>query len=221
MAGSNLNRSATTVAGGQQQETQTFAFIAMTCLFFFWGFITVLNDILIPFLKESFDLNYTQAMLVQFCFFGAYFIVSPFAGRLIDRVGFQMGIVIGLLTTAFGCILFYPSADLHIYALFLFAFFVLASGITILQVAANPYVAALGPEKTAASRLNLAQAANSLGTTVGPFLGSMLILGVVAADASAVQMPYLMIAAVLVAAALLFRGIKLPKLAHVETNDDV
>jgi len=221
MAGSKLDRSATTVAAGQQQETQTFAFIAMTCLFFFWGFITVLNDILIPFLKESFDLNYTQAMLVQFCFFGAYFIVSPFAGRLIDRVGFQMGIVIGLLTTAFGCILFYPSADLHIYALFLFAFFVLASGITILQVAANPYVAALGPEKTAASRLNLAQAANSLGTTVGPFLGSMLILGVVAADASAVQLPYLMIAAVLVAAALLFRGIRLPKLAHVESNDDV
>ena len=220
MAGSNPDSSATTVSEGQQQETQTFAFIAMTCLFFFWGFITVLNDILIPFLKESFDLNYTQAMLVQFCFFGAYFIVSPFAGRLIDKVGFQMGIVIGLLTTALGCILFYPSADLHIYGLFLFAFFVLASGITILQVAANPYVAALGPEKTAASRLNLAQAANSLGTTVGPFVGTMLILGVVAADASAVQMPYLMIAVVLVAAALLFRNISLPKLAHLETSDD-
>jgi len=221
MAGSNPDSSATTVAEGQQQETQTFAFIAMTCLFFFWGFITVLNDILIPFLKESFDLNYTQAMLVQFCFFGAYFIVSPFAGRLIDKVGFQTGIVIGLLTTALGCILFYPSADLHIYGLFLFAFFVLASGITILQVAANPYVAALGPDKTAASRLNLAQAANSLGTTVGPVVGSILILGVVAADASAVQMPYLMIAAVLVTAALLFRNITLPKLAHLETNDDV
>jgi FHS family L-fucose permease-like MFS transporter len=220
MAGSNPDSSATTVSEGQQQETQTFAFIAMTCLFFFWGFITVLNDILIPFLKESVDLNYTQAMLVQFCFFGAYFIVSPFAGRLIDKVGFQMGIVIGLLTTALGCILFYPSADLHIYGLFLFAFFVLASGITILQVAANPYVAALGPEKTAASRLNLAQAANSLGTTVGPFVGTMLILGVVAADASTVQMPYLMIAAVLVAAALLFRNISLPKLAHLETSDD-
>ncbi len=221
MAGSNPDSSATTITEGQQQETQKFAFIAMTCLFFFWGFITVLNDILIPFLKESFDLNYTQAMLVQFCFFGAYFIVSPFAGRLIDKVGFQTGIVIGLLTTALGCILFYPSADLHIYGLFFFAFFVLASGITILQVAANPYVAALGPDKTAASRLNLAQAANSLGTTVGPVVGSILILGVVAADASAVQMPYLMIAAVLVTAALLFRNITLPKLAHLETNDDV
>ncbi|HIG67063.1 MAG TPA: sugar MFS transporter [Porticoccaceae bacterium] len=221
MAGSNNDSSTAAVAGGQQQETQTFAFLAMTCLFFFWGFITVLNDILIPFLKESFDLNYTQAMLVQFCFFGAYFIVSPFAGRLIDKVGFQVGIVIGLLTTAFGCILFYPSAGLHIYGLFLFAFFVLASGITILQVAANPYVAALGPEKTAASRLNLAQAANSLGTTVGPVIGAMLILGAVAADASAVQMPYLMIAAILVTAALIFRNINLPTLAHVETNDDV
>ena len=220
MAGSSADGSSATVVEGQAQGKQTFAFIAMTCLFFFWGFITVLNDILIPFLKESFDLNYTQAMLVQFCFFGAYFIVSPFAGRLIDKVGYQQGIVIGLLTTAAGCCLFYPSASLHLYALFLLGFFVLASGITILQVAANPYVAALGPEKTAASRLNLAQAANSLGTTVGPIIGAALILGVVAADASAVQGPYLMIAGMLVAAALVFRSIKLPVLAHVENTDD-
>lgn len=207
------------MADGQPQGKQTFAFIAMTCLFFFWGFITVLNDILIPFLKESFDLNYTQAMLVQFCFFGAYFIVSPFAGRLIDKVGYQQGIVIGLLTTAAGCCLFYPSASLHLYPLFLFGFFVLASGITILQVAANPYVAALGPEKTAASRLNLAQAANSFGTTVGPIVGAALILGVVAADASAVQGPYLMIAGLLIAAALVFRNIKLPVLTHMESEE--
>ena len=219
MAGSASGNS-TAAAGGQEPGTQTFAFIAMTCLFFFWGFITVLNDILIPFLKESFDLNYTQAMLVQFCFFGAYFIVSPFAGKLIDKVGYQQGIVLGLLTTATGCVLFYPSASLNVYALFLFSFFVLASGITILQVAANPYVAALGPETTAASRLNLAQAANSLGTTVGPIVGATLILGVVAADASAVQGPYLMIAALLVIAALVFRRIKLPVLAHVETTEE-
>ena len=95
MAGSASGNS-TAAASGQEPGTQTFAFIAMTCLFFFWGFITVLNDILIPFLKESFDLNYTQAMLVQFCFFGAYFIVSPFAGKLIDKVGYQQGIVLGL-----------------------------------------------------------------------------------------------------------------------------
>ena len=220
MAGPTAGNSTAKAAEGQEQGTQTFAFIAMTCLFFFWGFITVLNDILIPFLKESFDLNYTQAMLVQFCFFGAYFIVSPFAGRLIDKVGYQQGIVLGLLTTAAGCILFYPSASFHMYGLFLFAFFVLASGITILQVAANPYVAALGPEKTAASRLNLAQAANSLGTTVGPIIGAALILGVVAADASAVQGPYLMIAGLLIAAALVFRNIKLPKLAHVEATGE-
>ena len=220
MAGSTSENSTATVADGQQKTTQTFAFIAMTCLFFFWGFITVLNDILIPFLKESFDLNYTQAMLVQFCFFGAYFIVSPFAGKLIDKVGYQQGIVLGLLTTASGALLFYPSASLHIYGLFLLAFFVLASGITILQVAANPYVAALGPEHTAASRLNLAQAANALGTTIGPIIGAALILGVVAADASAVQGPYLMIAGLLVGAAIVFRNIRLPVLAHVEATGE-
>ena len=220
MAGSTSENSTATVADGQPKTTQTFAFIAMTCLFFFWGFITVLNDILIPFLKESFDLNYTQAMLVQFCFFGAYFIVSPFAGKLIDKVGYQQGIVLGLLTTASGALLFYPSASLHIYGLFLLAFFVLASGITILQVAANPYVAALGPEHTAASRLNLAQAANALGTTVGPIIGAALILGVVAADASAVQGPYLMIAGLLVGAAIVFRNIRLPILAHVEATGE-
>ena len=219
MAGSNSNDTETTVVGGQPQETQTFAFVAMTCLFFFWGFITVLNDILIPFLKESFDLNYTQAMLVQFCFFGAYFIVSPFAGKLIDRVGFQTGIVVGLVITALGCILFYPAADLNGYALFLAALFVLGGGITVLQVAANPYVAALGPEKTAASRLNLAQAANSLGTTIGPVIGSILILGAVAADSSAVQIPYLGMGLVLLVAAAVFKTISLPKLAHVESED--
>ncbi|MGB2040713.1 MAG: MFS transporter, partial [Porticoccaceae bacterium] len=144
MAGSASGNSTATAVGGQEPETQKFAFVAMTFLFFFWGFITVLNDILIPFLKDSFDLNYTQAMLVQFCFFGAYFIVSPIANRLIDKIGFQYGIVVGLLTTALGCLLFFPSADLNVYVLFLGSLFVLGSGITILQVAANPYVAALG-----------------------------------------------------------------------------
>ena len=220
MAGSTAGNSTATASRWSGAGHTEFAFIAMTCLFFFWGFITVLNDILIPFLRESFDLNYTQAMLVQFCFFGAYFIVSPFAGKLIDKVGYQQGIVLGLLTTAAGCLLFYPSAEVHVYGLFLFAFFVLASGITILQVAANPYVAALGPEKTAASRLNLAQAANSFGTTVGPLVGSALILGAVAADASAVQMPYVLLGALLVTAALVFRNIKLPVLAHVEATED-
>jgi FHS family L-fucose permease-like MFS transporter len=204
-----------------EQGQYRFAFIAMTFLFFFWGFITVLNDILIPHLKAAFDLNYTQAMLVQFCFFGAYFIISPFAGRLIDKIGYQRGIVLGLLTTASGCILFYPSAELEVYALFLFAFFVLASGITILQVAANPYVSALGSVKTAASRLTLAQALNSLGTTIGPILGAMLILNAATADASTVQMPYLFIAGMLIIAAIIFYKIKLPVLAHLQTDKEV
>ena len=221
MAGSASGNTTATAVGGQEPETQKFAFVAMTCLFFFWGLITVLNDILIPFLKESFDLNYTQAMLVQFCFFGAYFIVSPLANRLIDKIGFQYGIVVGLLTTALGCLLFFPSADLNVYVLFLGSLFVLGSGITILQVAANPYVAALGPEKTAASRLNAAQFANSAGTYVGPIVGTSLILGAAAADASAVQIPYLVMAGVLTAAALLFRVISLPKLTHVEADDGV
>ncbi len=220
MAGSTTENSSLKKADNQPQQTQRFAFIAMTCLFFFWGFITVLNDILIPFLKDSFDLNYTQAMLVQFCFFGAYFIVSPFAGKLIDKVGYQQGIVLGLLTTASGCVLFYPSAQLNVYVLFLFAFFVLASGITILQVAANPYVAALGPDKTAASRLNLAQASNSLGTTVGPIIGAALILGAATADASAVQGPYLILAGLLLLVAIMFRFIKLPRISSVESDED-
>jgi len=220
MAGPITGDSSSKTVGEQPQQTQRFAFIAMTCLFFFWGFITVLNDILIPFLKDSFNLNYTQAMLVQFCFFGAYFIVSPFAGKLIDKVGYQQGIVLGLLTTAVGCVLFYPSAQLNVYVLFLFAFFVLASGITILQVAANPYVAALGPDKTAASRLNLAQAANSLGTTVGPIIGAALILGAATADASAVQGPYLILAVLLLVVAIMFRFIKLPRIASVENEEN-
>ncbi|WP_339719978.1 sugar MFS transporter [uncultured Paraglaciecola sp.] len=220
MAGVTPSSTTTSSIEESSQGQYRFAFIAMTFLFFFWGFITVLNDILIPHLKAAFDLNYTQAMLVQFCFFGAYFIISPFAGRIIDKIGYQRGIVLGLLTTASGCILFYPSAELEVYALFLFAFFVLASGITILQVAANPYVAALGPNKTAASRLNLAQALNSLGTTIGPILGAMLILNAATADAKAVQLPYLFIAAMLIIAALVFYKITLPVLAHVESKDN-
>lgn len=219
MADTSVGNSAAITGHGEPQKTQVFAFLAMTCLFFLWGFITVLNDILIPFLKESFDLSYAQAMLVQSCFFAAYFIVSPFAGKLIDTVGYQQGIVLGLLTTAGGCLLFYPSAELHVYSLFLMAFFVLAGGIAILQVAANPYVAALGSQKTAASRLNFAQAANSLGTTVGPIVGAALIFGVATSDATAVQGPYLMLAAILVVAAIMFKLIKLPVIASVESSE--
>ena len=201
-----------------QQETQKFAFFAMTCLFFFWGFITSLNDILIPHLKEVFDLSYTQVSLVQSCFFGAYFIISPIAGRIISKVGFQKGIVIGLLTAASGAALFYPSEELHIYVIYLFSFFILASGITILQVAANPYVSALGPDSTSASRLNLAQAANSAGTALSPYIGAVLILGAAATDKTTVQGPYLTIAVILFVAALVFQKITLPVLSNVESR---
>ena len=220
MAGSNNDSTATTVAGGQQKETQMFAFIAMTCLFFFWGFITSLNDILIPHLKAVFDLSYTKAVLVQSCFFGAYFVVSPLAGRIIAKVGFQQGIVIGLLTTASGAALFYPSEELHVYVMYLFSFFILASGITILQVAANPYVAALGADETSASRLNLAQAANSAGTALSPYIGAVLILGAAATDTTTVQGPYLTMAVILFLAALVFRKINLPILLNVESQKE-
>lgn len=203
---------------GSHQDYR-FAFVIMTSLFFFWGFITVLNDILIPLLKDSFNLSYAQAMLVQSCFFSAYFIVSPFAGRLVGKVGYQKGIVFGLLTAAIGCFLFYPSASLGKYGLFLFSFFVLASGITVLQVAANPYVVAMGPQQTASSRLNFAQGLNSAGTTVGPIIGAALILGASIADVTAVQGPYLIIGALLVLVAAIFCFIKLPILVDIQVSD--
>ncbi|WP_462160213.1 sugar MFS transporter [Pseudoalteromonas sp. GB56] len=201
-----------------------FALIALTSLFFMWGFITCLNDILIPYLKGAFDLNYTQAMLVQFCFFSAYFIVSLPAGKLVGRVGYQKGMVIGLGIACLGCVLFYPAASNGVYALFLGALFVLASGITILQVAANPYVSALGPAETAPSRLTMTQAFNALGTTVAPFFGSILIFSegaeVIKGDASATQIPYLMLAGGLLVLAGIFAALKLPHLSNQEVHSE-
>lgn len=196
------------------------AFWAMTSLFFIWGFITALNDILLPYLQGAFELSYLQAALVQFCFFGAYFVVSPLAGMLLERIGFQRGMVAGLLTTATGAALFYPAAMLNWYWFFLLALFVLAAGITVLQVSANPYVAVLGDERHAASRLNLAQAMNSLGHTAGPWFGAVLILsaGTVAGDATSVQGPYLLLAAVLLVVALLFLWLRLPTLQQSDSS---
>ncbi len=152
------------------------ALSVVTAIFFMWGFITALNDVLIPHLKSTFTLNYAQAMLVQFTFFGAYFIMSVPSGMVVSRLGYRLGIITGLVVTGIGALLFLPAAQALSYPLFLAAFFVLASGITLLQVAANPYVSLLGPERTASSRLNLAQALNSFGTTVAPKLGGVLIL---------------------------------------------
>jgi len=222
----NMGHSAATVAqqegpAGAQQGSNTSALVIVTMLFFMWGLITSLNDILIPHLKAIYTLSYVQAMLVQFCFFGAYAIVSLPAGALIRRIGYQKGAVTGLLIAAVGCALFYP-ASYSSYGVFLFAFFVLASGITVLQVAANPYVAVLGPARTASSRLTLTQAFNSLGTTIGPAVGGLLILSAVgaaagaAADAATVRGPYLALAAVLAVLAVLFMAARLPKIADTE-----
>ncbi len=148
----------------------------VTTLFFMWGFLTSLNDILVPHLKSIFDLNYAEVMLIQFAFFSAYFIFSLPSGRLIDQIGYKRAMVTGLLTMGLGALLFVPAASAPSFPLFLGALIVLAAGITMLQVAANPYVTVLGPPKTASSRLNLTQAFNSLGTTVAPYFGSLFIL---------------------------------------------
>ena len=207
---------------GTQQGSNTGALVIVTILFFMWGLITSLNDVLIPHLKAVYTLTYVQAMLVQFCFFGAYAIVSLPAGALIRRIGYQKGAVTGLLVAAAGCTLFYPASSGG-YAMFLLALFVLASGITVLQVAANPYVAVLGPARTASSRLTLTQAFNSLGTTIGPAIGGVLILsaGAVAvagadpaAEAASVRGPYLMLAGLLFVLAVLFLAAKLPTIAE-------
>jgi len=205
----------------QASSSNTGPLIIITTLFFMWGLLTALNDVLIPHLKALYTLNYVQAMLVQFCFFGAYFLVSLPAGMLIKKIGYQNGAVAGLVIAAAGCALFYP-ASMSGYALFLLGFFVLASGITILQVAANPYVTVLGDARTASSRLTLTQAFNSLGTTVAPTLGGILILSSDvtdrAAQAASVQGPYLALAGALLLLALMFAFARLPKIDYAEDS---
>ncbi len=201
-------------------QTHRFALFSLTSLFFMWGFITCLNDILIPYLKAMFELNYTQAMLIQFCFFGSYFIVSLPAGALVSKIGYKAGIVVGLAIASAGCLLFYPAAQLSVYPLFLLALFVLAAGITVLQVSANPYVSALGPSETASARLTMTQAFNALGTTVAPIFGAWLIFKgaetLDTSDPSSVQIPYLFLAFALVVLAVVFSYLKLPNLGKAE-----
>src|ERR1700691_1193191 len=148
----------------------------VTTLFFMWGFLTCLNDILVPHLKPIFDLNYTEIMLIQFAFFGAYFVFSIPSAKVIDWIGYQRSMVVGLVTMGLGAFLFVPAASVPSYPLFLIALIVLAAGITCLQVAANPYVTVLGKSETASSRLNLTQAFNSLGTFLAPSFGGLCIL---------------------------------------------
>ncbi|XHR27327.1 MAG: sugar MFS transporter [Chthoniobacteraceae bacterium] len=213
------------VGNGVSNGTQRFAISIVTTIFFMWGFITCLNDILIPHLKAVFALNYFQSSLVQFTFFGAYFIISLPAGKLVSVLGYQRGMVAGLSTCGVGALLFYPAAAFLSYPFFLGAFFILASGITILQVAANAYVSVLGKPETASSRLNLAQAFNSLGTTLAPFFGSYLILAGSGGlqskveQASMVKLPYIGIALTLIVMAAVAGLLKLPSIPAVEGDE--
>jgi FHS family L-fucose permease-like MFS transporter len=204
------------------------ALAAVTTLFFLWGFITSLNDILIPYLKAIFQLSYTQANLINLCFFGAYFLMSIPSGSLVARVGYKRGMLLGFVVAAVGAFLFYPAAEQRAYGLFLGALFVLASGITLLQVAANPYVAILGPPKSASARLTLTQAFNSVGTTLGPVLGATFLLSRLPAltnattaasiDVRAVQLPYLVIGGMLLLISLLLSRVNLPQIAPAESD---
>lgn len=207
----------------------------LTTLFFMWGFITCLNDILVPHLKSIFDLNYTNVMLVQFAFFSAYFLFSIPWARIVNSIGYQKTMVVGLLTMGIGAALFVPAASVASFPLFLTALVILAAGITGLQVTANPYVIVLGKPETASSRLNLTQAFNSLGTTVAPALGGALILSATPLameqlrqlspqaqqllrmqQAASVKVPYIVISIVLVLLAVLIAKSKLPKIEDAE-----
>jgi FHS family L-fucose permease-like MFS transporter len=172
----NVNASPSAISMPGSSSTNRAALTVVTSLFFMWGFLTCLNDILVPHLKAIFDLTYAKVMLIQFAFFSAYFIFSIPSAKVIDWIGYQKTMVLGLVTMAAGAILFIPAASVPAYPLFLCALMVLAAGITALQVAANPYVSVLGPARTASSRLNLTQAFNSLGTFLAPWFGKALIL---------------------------------------------
>ena len=207
-----------------------FAFSVVTSIFFAWGFITALNDILIPYLKDAFDLTIFQATLVQFAFFGAYFIgsvvyfaISSLFGDPIAKIGYKAGIIIGLLVAALGCFLFIPAAAFSVYVFFLGALFTLGLGLTVLQIAANPYVALLGKPETAPSRLNLSQGFNSLGTTISPVIGGYLIFTVFhvedAGGADGVRIPYLALCGAFLLLALIIASVKLPRVVSENQSD--
>jgi FHS family L-fucose permease-like MFS transporter len=226
MAMGNVNREANSAAAPRVTDKKAMSIV--TTLFFMWGFMTALNDILVPHLKPIFDLNYAQIMLIQFAFFSAYFVFSIPSGKVIEWIGYKWAMVAGLFTMGLGAFLFIPAASVPSYPLFLTALIVLAAGMTILQVSANPYVAVLGPPETASSRLNLTQAFNSLGTTIAPYLGGLVILTAVPSmdtirhlsgaalqsfriqQASSVKMPYLGLGLIAVLLGLAIAAYKLP-----------
>lgn len=198
----------------QTMNTKTrTAFILMSTLFFIWGAIVSLNDVLIPHLKSLFNMNYSESMLIQFCYFGAYFTMAVPASFIISKIGYKNGIVLGLSTVGIGCLIFLPAAFLISYGLFLLGLFIMATGNVFLQVVGNPYVSILGAPETASSRLNLAQGINSLATTVAPLIGAYLILGNFkssAAHAESVIKPYTALAIFVFIVAAVFSFIKLP-----------
>jgi FHS family L-fucose permease-like MFS transporter len=203
-----------------------FAFTIVTVLFFMWGFISCMNDLLIPKFKADFDLNQTQANLVQFAFFGAYFLVSlayflisAAKGDPINKIGYKNGLVLGLLVAGAGCFLFYPAAETKQYPLFLGALIVLGAGVTIIQIAANPYVTILGPEETGPSRLNLSQGLNSLGYVITPLIGGILLFGskeiyTSSGGVDAVKLPYVGLGIAFVVLAMIFKLISLPSFSQ-------
>lgn len=208
-----------------QSQNNTLALGVLTSLFFMMGFITCMNDILIPHLKKIFDLSYTQAMLVQFCFFTAYALMSIPAGKLVEKIGYKGGVIGGFLIAALGCVLFYPAAGSASYPIFLGALFILATGIVLLQVAGNPYVTLLAKPGKESTTLTLIQAFNSLATTVAPPLGAALIFvdatASKAQQVSSVQIPYLGLAGFMVLLGVVVAMIKLPdarQIANQETE---
>src|SRR5579863_6794404 len=232
IAAPNTSTSATAPGTGQSYGAPL---ATVTTLFFMWGFLTCLNDILVPHLKSIFELNYARVMLIQFAFFGAYFVFSIPSAKIIDWIGYQRSMVAGLLTMGMGAFLFVPAASVPSYPLFLFALIVLAAGITCLQVAANPYVTILGKPETASSRLNLTQAFNSLGTFLAPFFGSLFILSAAPKtieeiralapdalqayrlhEAATVKTPYVGLGIALVVLAVAIGSFKLPKIEHAQ-----
>jgi len=234
MAIASPNTSTTITAPGTGQSYGA-PLATVTTLFFMWGFLTCLNDILVPHLKSIFDLSYANIMLIQFAFFGAYFLFSIPSAKLVDWIGYQKSMVAGLLTMGLGAFLFVPAASAPSYPLFLGALIVLAAGITCLQVAANPYVTVLGKPETASSRLNLTQAFNSLGTFLAPFFGGLLILSAAPKsmdeiramapdvlqayrlhEAATVKTPYVGLGIALVVLAVAIGSFKLPTIEHAQ-----
>jgi MFS transporter, FHS family, L-fucose permease len=227
--------SVTSTASPQTPTSYTVPLAVVTTLFFMWGFLTCLNDILVPHLKSIFGLGYRQSQYIQLAFFGAYFVFSFPSSKLVDWIGYQRSMVVGLLVMGLGAFLFVPAASAPSYPLFLMALIVLAAGITCLQVAANPYVTVLGQPQTASSRLNLTQAFNSLGTFLAPFFGGLLILSAVPKameelramapdalqayrlhEAATVKTPYVGLGIALVVLAIVIGSVKLPKIPQAQ-----